>query len=234
MTIIECKDLTMGYGGQIAFRNLSFKVQQGDYLAIVGENGSGKSTLVKGLLGLITPKSGEIRLCGVRRSQIGYLPQQTATQRDFPASVWEVVLSGCLGQGGYLPWYCASQKARAEKALEQLGVAQLKKRSFRELSGGQRQRVLIARALCAADKLLLLDEPAAALDPAASAELYDIVEHLNKMHGVTLISVLHDMRAVRRAGKILHMAQNDAFFGTAKEYYDSEWSKRFREGESDD
>lgn len=220
----------MGYGAQTAFSGLSFSVEQGDYLAIVGENGSGKSTLVKGLLGLNPPKGGEIKLNGVESGEIGYLPQQTMTQRDFPASVWEVVLSGCLGQGKYTPWYSAGQKARAEKALQQLGVSELKKRSFRELSGGQRQRVLIARALCAAGRLLLLDEPAAALDPAASAELYDIVEHLNKKHGVTIISVLHDMRAAKRAGKILHLARDGYFFGTTEEYYSGEWGRKFTEG----
>ena len=169
----------MSYGSHMAVENLSFSVEAGDYICIVGENGSGKSTLVKALLGLQQPRSGEIIMNGVTPREIGYLPQQSMAQRDFPASVWEVVLSGCLGASRYSPFYSAAEKARAEKALSQLGALDLKKRSFKALSGGQRQRVLLARALCATDKLLLLDEPAAALDPSAASELYSIINHLN-------------------------------------------------------
>lgn len=226
MPMIECKNLTMSYGAQVAVRDLSFSVEAGDYICIVGENGSGKSTLVQALLGLQQPRAGEIVFNGVTPREIGYLPQQSMAQRDFPASVWEVVLSGCLGAGGYSPFYSAAQKATAEEALARLGVADLKKRSFRALSGGQRQRVLLARALCATDKLLLLDEPAAALDPAAAAELYAIIDHLNTKHGVTILMVLHDLQAARRAGKILHMDNGCAFFGPAVDYYKSDAARR--------
>ena len=226
MPMIECKNLTMSYGSHIAVENLSFSVEAGDYICIVGENGSGKSTLVKALLGLQQPRSGEIIMNGVTQREIGYLPQQSMAQRDFPASVWEVVLSGCLGASGHSPFYSASEKARAEKALSQLGALDLKKRSFKALSGGQRQRVLLARALCATDKLLLLDEPAAALDPSAASELYSIINHLNKQHGVTILMVLHDLQAARRAGKILHMANSCAFFGPAEDYYKSDAAHR--------
>lgn len=226
MPMIECKNLTMSYGSHIAIENLSFSVEAGDYICIVGENGSGKSTLVKALLGLQQPRSGEIIMNGVTPREIGYLPQQSMAQRDFPASVWEVVLSGCLGASGHGPFYSVAEKARAEKALSQLGALDLKKRSFKALSGGQRQRVLLARALCATDKLLLLDEPAAALDPSAASELYSIINHLNKQHGVTILMVLHDLRAARRAGKILHMANSCAFFGPAEDYYKSDAAHR--------
>lgn len=170
MAMIECSHLTMGYGSQIAVEDLSFSVEEGDYLCIVGPNGSGKSTLLKGLLGLAQPKSGSISYHGVSPREIGYLPQQTPVQRDFPASVWEVVLSGCIGSGGWKPFYTAAQKDRAAEMLRRIGAESLCRRSFRALSGGQRQRVLLARALCAADRLLLLDEPTAALDPRASAD----------------------------------------------------------------
>ena len=193
MAMIECSHLTMGYGSQIAVEDLSFSVEEGDYLCIVGPNGSGKSTLLKGLLGLAQPKSGSISYHGVSPREIGYLPQQTPVQRDFPASVWEVVLSGCIGSGGWKPFYTAAQKDRAAEMLRRIGAESLCRRSFRALSGGQRQRVLLARALCAADRLLLLDEPTAALDPRASAELYDMIDHLNRRHKVTVLMVSHDL-----------------------------------------
>ncbi|MFV0496908.1 MAG: metal ABC transporter ATP-binding protein [Candidatus Fimivivens sp.] len=228
--IIACKNLTMRYGAHTAIENLSFSVESGDYVCIVGENGSGKSTLVKALLGLQQPRAGEIVMNGVTPREIGYLPQQSMAQRNFPASVWEVVLSGCLGAHGHSPFYSAADKARAQTALAQLGIPDLKKRSFSALSGGQHQRVLLARALCATDKLLLLDEPAAALDPSAAAELYDIIDHLNKQHGVTILMVLHDLQAARRADKILHMANGCAFFGAAGDYYQSDAARRFLGG----
>lgn len=232
-TLLECKNLTMAYGGHIAVENLTFAVRQGDYLGIVGENGSGKTTLMKGLLGLLPPRSGEIVRHGLLAREIGYLPQQSPVQRDFPASVWEIVLSGCLGASGLRPWYTAAQKARAMHALQQMGAEGLKDRCFRELSGGQRQRVLLARALCAADKLLLLDEPAAALDPAASAELYDAVEHLNRRHGVTVLMVLHDLLAARRTEKILYLSRSGNYFGETAAFFQSEAVRRLTGGSAD-
>lgn len=231
MPIIECKNLTMGYGNHIALRGLSFAVEEGDYLCIVGENGSGKSTLIKGLLGLAQPKSGEIILNGISARGIGYLPQQSMAQSDFPASVREVVQSGRLGLGKWSPFYSMEDKRLAARALEQLGIGNLINRSFRELSGGQRQRVLMARALCAADKMLLLDEPAAALDPAASAELYSIINELNHKHKMTIIMVSHDLDAARSADKILHMANGCAFFGSTEEYYKSDVAHHLLGGE---
>lgn len=232
MPILSCRDVTLKYGSLTAVEGLSFEVNEGDYLSIVGENGSGKSTLIKALLGLMKPSSGSIIYDGVTSGEIGYLPQQTAVQRDFPATVWEVVLSGNLGRRGKrLPFYSREEKGRADAMLSQLGIEELKGRSIRALSGGQRQRVLLARALCAAKKMILLDEPAAALDPAASAELYSLIDHLNRDHGVTVIMVTHSMEAARHSGKILHMGRREHFFGTAGEFFESGRADKMTGGE---
>ena len=219
MAMIECSHLTMGYGSQIAVEDLSFSVEEGDYLCIVGPNGSGKSTLLKGLLGLAQPKSGSISYHGVSPREIGYLPQQTPVQRDFPASVWEVVLSGCIGSGGWKPFYTAAQKDRAAEMLRRIGAESLCRRSFRALSGGQRQRVLLARALCASRSLLMLDEPVSGLDPEASAEMYAALRRLNREDRLTIVMVSHDVAAaVREAGRILHLGRRPLFLGAAADY----------------
>ncbi len=230
MPQLECIDLGLGYDGKAIVDGLNFTVNAGDYLCIVGENGSGKSTLVKTLLSLNRPLGGEIRFSeGLSNSSIGYLPQQTEHQRDFPASVREIVLSGCLN-GRFTPFYTKEQKQRAQDALKRVGISELKNRSYRELSGGQQQRVLLARALCAADKMLLLDEPAAALDPAATAELYDLVKTLNRRDNITVIMVSHDIdAAIKYADHILHIGEN-IFFGTTEQYLRSDVSARFISG----
>ena len=222
-----CRDLTLGYENGAILSGLSFSVAAGDYLAIVGENGSGKSTLMKTLLGLIKPLSGEvIRGDGLRRYEIGYLPQQTVVQRDFPASVWEVVLSGCLSKERFFPFYTKADKARATRNVERLGITPFADRSYRELSGGQQQRVLLARALCATEKILLLDEPVSGLDPVVTAEMYDVIKSLND-EGVTILMISHDVRAaVRYANKILHVGKTP-FFGTTREYLASARGKAY-------
>jgi zinc transport system ATP-binding protein len=191
-------------------------VYDGDYLAIVGGNGSGKSTLIKGLAGLLAPSTGEIEICNsLRRKDIGYLPQQSAAQADFPASVMEVVLSGCLNNGGFRPFYSSLDKHKANNWLLQLGISHLSKKSFRELSGGQQQRVLLARALCSASKLILMDEPIAGLDPHAQAEFY----HLCATLPLTIVMVSHDLTsALSQATHILHLDTHQLFFGTVLEY----------------
>jgi len=231
--VIKCDNITMSYGSHIALSSLSFSVYEGEYICIVGENGSGKSTLIKGLLGLQHPKCGEIVLNGITAKEIGYLPQQSMMQRDFPASVKEVVLSGCLALGRWKPFYSGADKERAYKALKRLSIEDLINRPFKALSGGQRQRVLLARALCAADKMLLLDEPAAALDPAATAELYGIIRELNGQ-GMTVIMVSHDLDAAGNADKILHMANGCAFYGTPEQYYHSDISHHLLGGHHHD
>ncbi len=221
MALLEVKDLALGYDSRIIAENLDFTVNAGDYLCIVGENGSGKTTLMKTLLNLQEPLRGEIITGeGLKRTEIGWLPQQTVVQRDFPASVREIVRSGLLGKTGLRPFYSAEQKKTAEDQMKRMGVSDLADKCYRELSGGQQQRVLLARALCAAEKVLLLDEPVSGLDPKVTADMYRLIEGLNK-EGMTIIMISHDIEAaVRYASHILHIGDT-VFFGTRDEYLES-------------
>ena len=234
MAQITCKNLTLGYENSASQENLNFSIKAGDYLCIVGENGSGKSTLMKTLLHLQPPISGTIELGdGLRKNEIGYLPQQTLVQRDFPASVKEIVLSGCQGRCGWRPFYNKEDKEIARKAMEKMMIQDLQDRCYRELSGGQQQRVLLARALCAAKKILLLDEPVSGLDPKVTAEMYQLIEDLNKKDEITIIMISHDIEAaVRYATHILHIGEH-CFFGTKKQYLESSLGRHFtgQEGE---
>ncbi|MBO6019852.1 MAG: ATP-binding cassette domain-containing protein, partial [Clostridia bacterium] len=179
MALLTCRDLSLGYDGHEIVHGLNFNVESGDYLCVVGENGSGKSTLMKTILGLLSPLSGEIELGdGLKRNEIGYLPQQTEVQKDFPASVWEIVLSGCQNRMGARPFYRKEEKDLALSNIEKMGIEPFIKRCYRELSGGQQQRVLLARALCATQKMLVLDEPVSGLDPVVTAEMYDLIARL--------------------------------------------------------
>lgn len=222
MSLLTCQNLSVGYDGKAVLENLNFSVKSGEYLCIIGENGSGKSTLMKTLLGLQSPLSGQIlRGDGLQKNEIGYLPQQTAVQRDFPASVWEIVLSGCQGQCRWRPFYNRLEKAFAREILKKLRIENLAYRCYRELSGGQQQRVLLARALCATRKLLLLDEPVTGLDPKATTELYALIERLNREDGITILMISHDLEAAfRYADRILHIGQQ-VFYGTKEEYLKS-------------
>ena len=225
---IICQDLKLGFGANILVEHLSFTIKKGDYLCIVGENGAGKSTLLRAILGLLKPLSGSIILGdGLQRREIGYLPQQTFVQRDFPASVREVVLSGCQGRCGLRPFYNREEKQMAEKAMEQMEIAGLAETCYRDLSGGQQQRVLLARALCASDKLLVLDEPVSGLDPKMAETMYRLVARINRDMGITIIMISHDVReAIPYATHILHMDQ-DYFFGSAEAYRKSEFGRLF-------
>ena len=226
--IIICQDLKLGFGANILVEHLSFTIEKGSYLCIVGENGAGKSTLLRALLGLLKPLSGTITLGeGLRRREMGYLPQQTFVQRDFPASVREVVLSGCQGRCGLRPFYNREEKQIAEKAMEQMEITGLAETCYRDLSGGQQQRVLLARALCASDKLLVLDEPVSGLDPKMAETMYQLVARINREMGITIIMISHDVReAIPYATHILHM-DKDYFFGTAEAYRESEYGRLF-------
>ena len=229
MAQLTCQNLCAGYDGRPVLQDLSFELLAGDYLCIVGENGSGKSTLMKTILGLQAPISGRILTGdGLRKNEIGYLPQQTVVQKDFPASVREIVLSGCQGRCGSRPFYNKGEKQLALDAMDKMQITQLARRCYRELSGGQQQRVLLARALCAAGELLILDEPVTGLDPAAAQELYRTLEYLNKQEGIAIVAVTHDIRsALRYADHILHAGHGTYFFGTAADYLTSPWGKRF-------
>ena len=227
MALITCRDLSLGYESQSILDHLNFSVNAGDYLCIVGENGSGKTTLMRTILGLQRPLGGEIAFGdGMLQNEIGYLPQQTAIQRDFPATVWEIVLSGCQAHVGRRAFYNRTEKSLAEENLRRMGIEAFRKRCYRELSGGQQQRVLLARALCATRKLLLLDEPVSGLDPKVTAEMYALIERLNQ-DGVAIIMISHDVAAaVRYATHILH-AGHSVFFGTVDEYRGSAIGRHF-------
>lgn len=218
MAQLTCKNLTLGYNSKIVVENLNFEVNKGDYLCILGDNGSGKTTLMKTLLHLLKPISGSVTTGdGLLADEIGYLPQQTEVQRDFPASVWEIVLSGCQSRCGRRPFYNKEEKKLAKDVLEQLGILSLQKRCYRELSGGQQQRVLLARALCATQKMLLLDEPVTGLDPQATEEMYTLIKELNSK-GITILMISHDVNAaLKYASHVLHIGAN-TFFGDIKEY----------------
>ena len=228
MTLINCKDLCLGYDGKTVVEGLTFGVEKGSYLCIVGENGSGKSTLMKTMLGLRKQISGTIELDkSLARNEIGYLPQQTSIQRDFPASVREIVISGCLNKSGLRPFYTKKEKQRAADTMKRVGIEEYADRCYRELSGGQQQRVLLARALCATKTLLFLDEPVAGLDPRAMAEMYDIIEKLNR-EGVTIIMISHDIgAALKYATDILHIGNRPLFIGKKEDYLKSAAGMRF-------
>ena len=232
MAILTCENASFSYDGKTVLEGVDFKLKAGDYLCVVGENGSGKSTLVRGLLSLKAPASGKITLGdGLKRSEIGYLPQQTEIQRDFPASVWEVVLSGCLNSLGTRLFYGEEDRRRAEQNLERMGIEEIRNAGYQELSGGQQQRVLLARALCATKKLLLLDEPVTGLDPVAAGEMYNLIKLINLCDGISVIMVTHDIHeAVRYATHILHLGHRQLFFGTAADYRCSAIGRRFLGG----
>ena len=230
--LITCSHVDFGYENQDAVTDLTMEVDEEDYLCIVGENGSGKSTLIKGLLGLLKPTGGTLTVGEeLKKTGIGYLPQQTAAQRDFPAAVYEVVISGCLSRRGNRPFYSRTEKMLAEANMERLGIAGLRRRCYRELSGGQQQRVLIARALCATNRLLILDEPITGLDPWAIQDFYHLIRDLNRKEHVAILMVTHDMaNVVGQANKILHLKQRVLFYGTTEEYKKSQAGRMFLGG----
>ena len=245
--LINCQNASFGYEGKLVVRDLSFTVEPGDYLWVLGENGSGKTTLILGILKLLNPMSGSIVFCDeLTQGGIGYLSQQSVLKKDFPAAVDEVVRSGNLSSMGLRPFYSPREKARAEEAMERLGIKDLRKKCYRELSGGQQRRVLLARALCAAQmeisaaspsashgkfasrQLLILDEPAAGLDPLITVEVYELLKTLNQDTGISIIMVSHDTKGARQyANKILHMEQGRGFFDSTDAYLGSERGKRF-------
>ncbi len=228
MEQIKCQNLSLGYEGREIIHDLNFSVNKGDYLCIVGENGSGKTTLMKAILGLHTPMSGSLSIqTDIKKTQIGYLPQQTLVQKDFPASVREIVLSGCQNRNGFRPFYNKSDKAVALNNMKKMGIEDLADKCYRELSGGQQQRVLLARALCATQKMLLLDEPVAGLDPKVTEEMYSLIYKLNQEDKITIIMITHDTSAaVKYSSHILHIG-NKLFFGTRSQYLQSEFAKEY-------
>jgi len=227
MSFITAQNLSLGYDKNVVTEDLNFRVDEGDYLCIVGENGSGKTTLMRTILGLQLPLGGQILFGdGLKKNEIGYLPQQTVVQKDFPASVEEIVLSGCQAHMGLRPFYTEKERSIVLKNMERMDIVDLKNRCYRELSGGQQQRVLLARALCAATKVILLDEPVSGLDPRVTLEMYELIDSLNKS-GITIIMVSHDIAAaVKYASHVLHVGKK-LFFGTKDEYVSSDVGRFF-------
>jgi len=219
MAQIICRDLSIGYDGRAIRNHINFSLHKGNYLCVIGENGSGKSTLMKTLLHLQPPVSGSVLLGdGLGSNEIGYLPQQTVIQKDFPASVREIVLSGCQNHCGIRPFYNKEEKRLSEEMMDKLQITHFRNRCYRELSGGQQQRVLLARALCATKKILLLDEPVSGLDPKVTEEMYRLIEQLNHVDQITIIMISHDIReAVKYASHVMYLGE-DIFYGTKQEY----------------
>lgn len=233
MPLLKATDLALAYEGHIVAQNINFEVNEGDYLCIVGENGSGKTTLMRALLGLMKVYSGKIEFgAGLKQTQIGYLPQRTDIQKDFPASCLEVVMSGNLNSGKFRPFYSKEDKRRTAQNMSLLGIQDFSKKSFQDLSGGQQQRVLLARALCATEKLILLDEPVTGLDPLVTAEMYNIIKSLNREHGITVIMISHDISgALEGATHILHLHHEPLFCGTKEDYLKTDVGRRFTGGD---
>ena len=230
--LLKCEHVDFGYENYDVVKDVSLEICQGDYLCIVGENGSGKSTLMKGLLGLLKPTGGSLMVSDdLKRSGIGYLPQQTPAQKDFPATVQEVVISGCLGKRGNRPFYSKKERETAAVNMERLGITDLRKSCYRDLSGGQKQRTLIARALCATDRLLILDEPITGLDPSTTQDFYRVIRHLNREEQVAVLMVSHDIQnIVAKANKILHLKQSVLFYGSVEDYKQAECGREFLGG----
>lgn len=221
--LLECIDLCVNIEGKSILKDINFDVLENDFLCIVGENGAGKTTLTNAILGLTPITSGQIRLNGITKTDMGYLPQKIKLSHNFPASVKEVVMSGFAGKKMFQVFYNKAQKCRADDSMKLMGIKDYEHRSFLELSGGQQQRVLLARAICAAEKLVFLDEPITGLDPAASESFYKLLSHLNEHHGVSIVMVSHDVEnSVKYCSKILHLGSSNRFFGTTQEYLDSD------------
>lgn len=236
MALISCKNLEFQYDGKTVLYNVSFDLNKGDYLCIVGENGSGKTTLINGILGILKAKKGEIIFSdGISNKDIGYLPQQNEVQENFPASVYEVVLSGCAGKLKFFPFYSKKEKEIAEHNMKLLEISNIKNKCYHNLSGGQQQRVLLARALCATKSILLLDEPVAGLDPMVTSSLYSIIKKLNTEHGITIIMVSHDIKSsVKYASHILHLGNKTLFYGTTVDYLNTDIAKELIGGKEND
>ena len=233
MKIIECKKLSIGYGNKVVCKNINFAVNKGEYLCLIGENGCGKSTLLKTILGLNKVVSGKVIFDKEFSSKaIGYLPQQSDMQKDFPATVMEVVMSGFLGRMGFRPFYKREEKAKAEKIMEELDIKSLAKKSYKELSGGQQQRVLLARALCATDELLVMDEPVNGLDARTIKKFYALIRKLNVENGLSVIMVSHNIdKVIDNATHIVYLKNEMAFAGTKEEFLQSEHAKYFKLGD---
>ena len=232
MTLIECKRLSVGYDKKVVCKDINFKVEEGDYICILGENGSGKSTLLKTILGLNKAVFGKVIFeKSLSKNKLGYLPQQNDFQKDFPATVKEVIMSGFISQMGLRPFYNKAEKNKANGIIEFLGLENLTKNGFKELSGGQQQRVLLARALCATDKILVLDEPTNGLDSKTTNQFYKLLKNLNNS-GLTIIMVSHNLdKVMEYASHIVYLKDSMIFSGTKQEFESSDIMSALKVGE---
>ena len=220
MNILRCENLKMGYSGKVIFDNLTLSVEKGSFLFVLGENGSGKSTFIKGILGLLNPMGGDIAWENVERNRIAYLSQTTEVKKEFPASVFEIVLSGRLQSKGLFPFYTKKDREKAKESMKYMMIENLSDKGFSSLSGGQQQRVLLARAITADAKVLILDEPTKGLDAKITKELYDLLYHINKKHGITIIMVSHDILAAEEiASHILHFENGKCIYSEKDEFF---------------
>ena len=230
-----CDHISLGYEGKVVAKDINFSLNDGDYLVVLGENGSGKTTLMKGILGLLKPMGGACHYHGFSQREIGYLPQQTESQKDFPASVTEVVMSGCLNHKGHSPFYGKKEKKRVAQMMEKLGLTAIRNKSFADLSGGQRQRVLLCRALLATSKLLVLDEPVAGLDHLVTTQMYEMIHKINKEDHITVIMISHDVAgSMNYCNRVLHMGKKPRFYEDIEQYKTTSQFERLTGGADND
>ncbi len=235
MSIIECRNISAAYDGIKPLSDVTFSIEDKDYLCIIGDNGTGKTTLMKVILGLKHQSSGEIIFNNLSKNQIGYLAQQSELQKEFPASVKEVVLSGCVNRKRFNPFYTKSDKEKAKNAMQTLDILKLKDRCYRELSGGQQQRVLLARAICASDKILFMDEPTTGLDPIMTTEFFNLTEKMNRELGIAIVMVTHDTHcAVKYSKNILCLYKENYFYGKTSDFISTDKGKLYMGGHKHD
>ena len=232
MKILECKKLNIGYNERSICKDISFEVESGQYICVIGENGSGKTTLLKTILGLNKPISGKVVFDKkFDKSNLGYLPQQTDMQKDFPATVLEVVMSGFINKMKFRPFYNKREKEKAQEILKYLNITDLQKRSYKDLSGGQQQKVLLARALCSTNELLILDEPTNGLDARSIKSFYELLADLNSQ-GMTIIMISHNLdKVINYASHIVYLKGTPEFIGTKEDFLQTEYAKFCKLGE---
>ena len=230
MSLIKCNNIEFKYDGKEILKNISFEVNKGDYLCIIGENGSGKSTLLNILTGILKPNNGTVTLSNnLSKKEIGYLPQKSEIYENFPASVYEVVISGCVNKLSIIPFYRRKEKQIANYNMNLLEISNIKNKCFHELSGGQKQRVLLTRTLCSTRDVILLDEPVSGLDPIITESFYNVVNHLNSEHGTTVVMVSHDIQnCLKYASHILYIGKDLFYYGSKSDFLNSEFSKNIR------